>query len=152
MKYKYQEAIFSAVMLVLGLFLLVHTYAGRYQNLLTGDDVLAPMFYPRVVLTGWCLMAAGMTVNALRLPGTLHKAFNVKQVALAMLMMAAMLALLVSFGFLAGAIPFVFCFSLFLGYRRKWRAAAAATAIPLLLYLLFDKGLAMNLPTPIWQF
>lgn len=152
MRYKYQEAIFSALMLAVGLFLLAHTFAGRYQNLLTGDDVLAPMFYPRVVLTGWCLMATGMTINALRLSGTLCKTFNVKQVIFAMLLMAAMLTLLVCFGFMAGAVPFVFCFALFLGYRHKRRAAAAAFAIPLLLYLIFDKVLGVSLPTPLWQF
>lgn len=151
MNYKYQEALFSALMLLIGLFLLAHTYMDRYQNLLTGDDVLAPMFYPRVVLVGWCLMAALMVVNALRLPQTLRKAFNVKQVLLAMLMMAAMLALLVCFGFMAGAIPFVFAFSLYLGHRRKWQAAVASLVIPLLLYVIFDRLLAVSLPTPLWQ-
>lgn len=152
MKYKYQESTFSALMLLVGLFLLAHTFADRYQSLLIEEDVLAPMFYPRMVLSGWCLMALLMAVNALRQAGNEHKAFDFKKVFLAMLLMLGMLGMLVCFGFVVAAVPFIFCFALFLGYRRKWWAGVAALAIPIILYLVFERGLGISMPTPIWQF
>jgi len=152
MKYKYQEATFSCLMLLIGVFLLAHTYSEQYQHLLTGDEILAPMFYPRIVLYGWCAMAAGMMINAMRLPDTVRRAFNLKKVVQALCLMLVMLGVMLCFGFVIAAVPFVFCFSMFLGYRRKWVAATASLVIPALLYVLFDKGLGVILPAPIWQF
>lgn len=153
MQYKYQEALFSLLMLALGIFFLAHTFSEQYQSLLTGDAVLSPMFYPRMILAGWCLLAAAMLVQALRLPGKkAAKAFNGRQVLLALLIMVGMLALLVCFGFLVAAVPFVFCFSLFLGYRNRLFAAIASICVPVLLYIIFDKALGVILPAGIWHF
>lgn len=153
MQYKYQEALFSLLMLALGVFFLAHTFSDQYQSLLTGDAFLSPMFYPRMILAGWCLLAAAMLAQALRLPGKkVARAFNGRQVMLALLIMVAMLALLVCFGFLAAAIPFVFCFSLFLGYRNRLIAAIASVCVPVLLYVLFDKALGVILPAGMWSF
>ncbi|HIU17122.1 MAG TPA: tripartite tricarboxylate transporter TctB family protein [Candidatus Avidesulfovibrio excrementigallinarum] len=152
MSYKYQEVVFSLLMLGVGVFLLAHTFSDQYQTLLSGDGVLSPMFYPRVILAGWCVLSVAMTVQALKLPATLVKAFNVRQVVCALLLMVAMLILLACFGFLVAAIPFVFGFALFLGYKNKLVAAIAAVIIPVLLYVLFDKGLGIILPAGVWHF
>ena len=151
MSYKYQEAFFSLLMLGVGIFLLAHTFSDQYQTLLSGEGVLSPMFYPRAILVGWCVLAAAMTVQALRLPEKVSKAFNAWQVICALLLMVAMLVLLACFGFLVAAIPFVFCFAMFLGYKNKLAAAVAAIIIPVLLSFLFGKVLGIILPTGIWN-
>lgn len=151
MKYKYQEVIFSGAMLAAGLTLLSHTFADQYQNLLTGDDVLSPIFFPRVILTGWCVTAFLMLVNACRLPEKLSKEFKTGHVLVAFGLMLVLLAGILSIGFIAAGIPFVLAFSLFLGYKRKKVAAIAAVIIPLALWLIFEKGLGVLLPSAALQ-
>ena len=152
MSYKVQEILFAVVMLLAGLVLLLHTYSAQYQMLLTGDGEIGPMFYPRIILYGWCVMAAGMVVQAARLQAGIVKAFNVKKVAQAIVLMFALLGLILCFGFIVAAVPFVYCFARFLGYPHRAKAIAAAIIIPVLLWLVFDKGLGVILPAPVWSF
>lgn len=149
--YKYQEFIFSLLMLVAGLVLVAHSYSDAYTQSHSGQGALDPMFYPRLVLWLWCASSLGMAIHALRLSPKIRKSFNAKQVCLALGMMTGMLALMLAFGFMAGAAPFVAMFAIALGYRHKWRLAIASLLIPLFLYVLFEHGLGIMLPTPRWD-
>ncbi len=149
--YKYQELIFSLLMLGAGLVLLAHSYSDTYAHSLTGEGALTPMFYPRLVLWLWCASSLAMAIHSLRLSPKIHKSFNAKQVCLALGMMTGMLALMLAFGFMAGAAPFVATFAISLGYKHKWRLAIASLLIPLFLYILFEHGLGIMLPTPRWD-
>ncbi len=149
--YKYQDFIFSLLMLVAGLALVVHSYSDAYTHSHSGNGALEPMFYPRLVLWLWCASSLVMALRALRLSPKIRKSFNGRQVCLALGMMTGMLALMLAFGFMAGAAPFVASFAILLGYRHKWRLAIASLLIPLFLYVLFEHALGIMLPSPLWD-
>lgn len=151
MRYKYQEATFGGIMLLAGLLLLLHTFSEQYQNLLTGNQHISLMCYPRVILAGWCAMAIGMCWNACKVSDQFHKVFNWKSVLLALGMLGLLVVGINFAGFLLTAGLFFLCFSLFLGYRRKWVAALSAVVVPCTIYFVFDELLGVMLPTPLWQ-
>ncbi len=51
--YKYQEFIFSVLMLVAGLVLVAHSYSEACAHSLIGDGAMTPMFHPPLFYVGY---------------------------------------------------------------------------------------------------
>lgn len=152
MQYKYREALFGAAMLVAGLLLFMHTYADQYQNLLTNNaEHVSPMFYSRVILGGWCLMALGMCVQPLLSQKNISKPFNWRSVFIALGMIGLLVTAISYVGFVIAASLFFFAFAVYLGFKNKLVAALAAVGISYGIFLIFDMVLGVILPVPLFS-
>ena len=152
MQYKYRESLFGAAMLVVGLLLFIHTYADQYQNLLTNNaEHISPMFYSRVIFGGWCLMALGMCVQPLLSCRNISKPFNWRSVFIALAMIGLLVTAISYIGFMVSASLFFFSFAVYLGFKNKLVAAAAAIGISYGIFLIFDKVLGVILPVPVFS-
>lgn len=149
MTYKYQEIIFSVILLLAGLALFAHTFAEEYQTVFVMEGEMSPMLYPRILLGGWSILALIMLVRALKVPPTV-KDFCWSKVFMALGMMFALIVLINLIGFIIPAVLFFLSFALFLGYRRYVITVCFAIAVPVIIFFIFDRGLGIMLPTCPW--
>ena len=136
-----------SALLVIPICVYVFYESGRWPIL---PDMGNPAWIPRGVAL--CLLGAALRLLYLSLKG--RALFLESRLARTdrarVLWVAALTGAYVIFveriGFIAAAVPYMFCFALVLGERRWVRLALFAVVVPVATYLLFDT--ALNVPLP----
>jgi len=110
-----------------------------------------PMFYPRILLVAWTLLALVVTLRGLREPpiGGVNRrvvATVLATIAVTGLYVAGILAA----GFLIASLGFVLALPLVLGYRKPMTLGALVAIFPVSVWWLFDRLFKIILPTSPW--
>jgi len=134
-------------LLLLPICLYVFYESGKWPIL---PDMGNPAWIPRGVAV--CLLVAAILLlvqalqgRSLALPSRLEGADRARVLWVAALT-GAFVIVVERLGFIAAAVPYMFCFALVLGERRWVRLALFAVVVPVATYLLFDT--ALNVPLP----
>jgi putative tricarboxylic transport membrane protein len=134
-------------LLLLPICLYVFYESGKWPIL---PDMGNPAWIPRGVAV--CLLVAALLLlvralqgRSLTMPSRLEGADRARVLWVAALT-GAFVIVVERLGFIAAAVPYMFCFALVLGERRWVRLALFAVVVPVATYLLFDT--ALNVPLP----
>jgi len=143
------HAVFAGFLLLAGAGLLIHSYDARYEGMGVGAAV-TPMFYPRILLWLWVLLAMALVVKPL-----MGKERNVPTQRWPALLgivatAGAGAALMNVIGFLFSSILFCLAASLQMGYRRPLGLVLTGIVFPLATWYLFQKLLMIPLPVSPW--
>jgi hypothetical protein len=140
----------ALLFLAVGGFLLKETYRERTVFFFSPDE-LGPMTYPRYLLWGWVALSALYLI----IP---RKPFDGKQViqSLPILIAAtaaigAYIALFKYCGLFVATFLFLLLFFLILGYRHPAKIISIAGITAVISWLIFEKLLAIPMPTSILQ-
>ncbi|WP_136799785.1 MULTISPECIES: tripartite tricarboxylate transporter TctB family protein [Desulfosediminicola] len=148
---QHKQTALGVVLLVMGSFLLWHTYDAQYA-LGQIDIKYGMMFYPRILLVGWCLLSIGLIVEGiLQSPKReSDEVFNTKTVLAFGGLTAAGILMLDYAGFVLTAIPFFLLTSLLLGWRKPVSLMITGILFPLGTWYVFEGIMRLPLPRSIW--
>lgn len=144
MNYRTQEICFSATLFLVGALLMYHTSQGGYEDM-AQDINVGPMFFPRLVLGGWLICTAAMTVLAV-LRGAEDTCFLWGRVLGALAVLVFFVAALETLGFVLSGVVCFFGLGRIIGYRRPLRLLGIGTVYVFAVQLLFEKVLQCYLP------
>lgn len=143
------DAVYGAVLLVIGALLMVSTFDPRYQGFGIGSD-LAPTFFPRILLGLWLALAAIILVRGLRSTGgDWPRQMTVRCAGVIGVVLACTWAMTVV-GFLFAMIPCFMIVSVLLGYRRPLPILVLGVLVPVLTWFVFTTLIEVLLPTSPW--
>ena len=108
------------------------------------------MFFPRIVLSLWLILAVIMTVNIWISQAGTPKQYNWKSLLKAIGALVLVCLLLQYAGFIPACIIFCFLYPVCLGYRNFRVLLPVSLLYTVLLWFLFNKVLLMSLPEIPW--
>ena len=146
MKYRHQELLFSLFMLSVGCGLMWHAYSPQYA-LMAQDIQTDPMFFPKIILTGWIVCAAAMVVRSFRLDNEPVVPFEWLRCLIAVGVMAVFVFFFDKLGNLPCAAVCFFALGLILGNPHPRRLLVISVAYALFIDLLFRYVLKLYLPS-----
>lgn len=143
------DVVYGTVLFGVGAALFVSTWDPRYEGIGIGSDI-SPMFFPRLLLSLWLMLAAVITVRGLRAGA---EGWPDRQQGRCAGVVVAVLAgtwAMTEVGFLFAMVPCFMVVSLLLGYRRAWPIVVLGVLMPLLTWFVFTELLELFLPTSPW--
>ncbi len=138
---------FSLTMLLIGGGLLAYSYIWGAD--MSVGERFGPMFYPRFILWGWVLFAAGLTVETCRVHGGPMPSVNRRTLLASIASVAACCVLLQYLGFLATCALFCCAYPLLLGYRKVAVTIISAVLFSVATWYVFNNILLIGLPEGI---
>ncbi|MEO1019737.1 MAG: tripartite tricarboxylate transporter TctB family protein [Pseudomonadota bacterium] len=138
---------FGAVLALLGAGFYFHTYSERYVGLGIGAE-FGPMFYPRIILGIWVVIAVAAAIEAALVPspaGATPKRWGTAAVIGGLIVLA--IAAMPYAGFLASMMTFFLIAVPVLGYRKPLPWLLAGIGFPTAIWYLFHEILVIRLPT-----
>lgn len=140
---------FALVLLLLGGALFAHSFAARYAAMGIGSPV-NPVFFPRILLTLWLVLAVVILIEAFRLPPDEHNDTHRWQAPIAMIAVVGLSIWAMRWvGYIGIAGPVAFACGWLLGYRRVVVLFAIAVVAAAVTWWLFDR--ALGIPLPRWR-
>ena len=143
-----KKNLLALIFIAIGVYLLRETYAERVV-FFTSPDELGPMTYPRYLLWGWL----GLSVLYLIVP---RKPFDAEGIKIWLPILTAVIASIAAYIFLfktIGLFISTFCFLLLffyiLNYRDPKRMLVLASATAVIIWVVFEKLLAIPMPGSI---
>lgn len=140
----------SMVLLLIAAVLLYNTYGQQYADL---GGAFSPMFFPRIILWLWVLLALLDLASELitRKETDKPQILRVTVIALATLLFLWSMTRL---GFFLSAVPFTALVLMMLNIRKPLPLLAVSVGVPMVLVALFNHILTLPLPTsPVtWWF
>lgn len=145
-----KKNLLAALFLIIGGFLLNETYTERVVFYMAEDE-LGPMTYPRYLLWGW-LVLSGLYLIIPREP------FNPEDIKAYLPTLLLMVVTIVSYillfkyvGLLLSTLLFLLLFFYILNYRDPKKMVTIAVSTAVIVWLVFEKMLAVPMPTSIMQ-
>ncbi len=139
----------SAFLLAVAILLFSATFSDQFDVPTFGGDI-GPAAVPRAYLLAWMTLAAVALLQALRsTPAKDAKADPRKLLGVAVVTCGTGYAMTV-IGFVFAAVPGLFLFCWFFGYRRPFQLAILSIAGPLLIWALFTYLFELLLPRSPW--
>lgn len=136
-------AAFHALILLVGILLLVHSWSDTYPEFTRDENML----YPRFILTAWiCCAAAALIKTVVRRAADAQPAVNRKAFCIAVVVSAAFLLLLVPLGFWIASTLFFIGYGLALGYSRRGILLVGGIGVTAFFWWLFE--IFLNIPLP----
>lgn len=142
------EAIAGVLLLGIGILLFVHSFDAKYEGMGIGAE-FGPVFYPRVLLVLWILMAGILTIQALRRTWTVPVQ-DWPMIAKVMAVVSVSTLLMEVIGFLLAAILFCTAYTWVTGYRRPVGLILVGLIFPVVVWYLFENVLLITLPANPW--
>ena len=146
MKYRHQELLFGLFMLTVGCALMWHAYSPQYA-LMAQDIQTDPMFFPKIILTGWIICAAAIVVRAFRLSNEQVIQFEWLRCLIAVGIMAGFVYFFDKLGNLPCAAVCFFALGRILGNPHPRRLLVISIGYALFIDLLFRYVLKLYLPS-----
>lgn len=140
----------GGVLLATSIFFWIETFDEAYDVSAVSAG-RGPMFYPRILLAAWTLLALVVTLRGLREPpiGPVRWRPSLT-VAGAMAVTALYVVGILHAGFLIATAALAFVLPLVLGYRNLIVLILFASLFPVVTWWLFDKVFKIILPTSPW--
>lgn len=138
--------------MVVGTALFAHTFSERYSGTGIGD-AYGPLFYPRLLLVAWIVLAGIAFVQA-AISQMAASSFAFRwPVGFAMISACALfVGSIFALGFLIASCVFFAATALILGYRNFIVIAVVSLLVPLAIWYLFHVLIEIRLPTSPWFF
>lgn len=138
-----ERAIVALVLLVIGAGLLSTTFGRQYADL---GGAFSPMFFPRIVLGAWVLLAlANLVAEMVRDAGP--KPIELVRVVILAIASVIFLVAMTRLGFFLSAVAFSSFALVLLGLRKPLSILVVAVGVPGALVALFNHALTLPLPT-----
>ena len=145
MSYRHQEILFGLFLFAIGCGLMSHAFSPQYA-MMAQDIQTDPMFFPKIILSGWIFCSAAMVIRAFRRTSKEKMPFEWLRCAAAVLVMSAF----VFFFDMVGNFPCaIFCFfflGLILGNPHPRRLLLISILYAGFIDVLFRYGLSLYLP------
>lgn len=147
--HKIQESI---LILFLGTALAVYSLYSFHTAAVQTSWIMSPYLFPLLLAVFTILIALSLLLEGIHECGaaagkeTAPGAFQLKSVAVVMLLCVVYAALLPYLNFVIATMLFLAAFIWYLGERRIWLVALISIVMPVLLYLIFAVGLSVRLP------
>lgn len=142
------EAIAGMLLLGIGVLLFVHSFDEKYAGMGIGAE-FGPVFYPRVLLVLWILLAGILTVQTLWRTRAIA-AQDWLMIVRVMVIVSASTLLMEVIGFLLSAILFCIAYPWVTGYRRPVGLILVGLIFPVVVWYLFENVLMIRLPANPW--
>ncbi|MDR1536255.1 MAG: tripartite tricarboxylate transporter TctB family protein [Planctomycetota bacterium] len=142
---KLLRAIFSAVVLAMGVFLLAYAY--RVDQGAIGGSNFSPMFYPKIILWCWVTLTSVMLAqSAYFLKDQPEIALNWFPLLAGVILIGLVCGLLQSIGFVPVCLGFMLFYPACLGYRRKLVLVVVGVLFTIGCWYVFNNILGISLP------
>ena len=141
---KMGAVIFSGMMLCIGCLLLLYTFTVPH----TAASLISNygnMFYPRIILTVWCICATMLLIQSMLFGVTLIKV-NWRLVSISVCLVVMCGILLGTIGFLPACVIFCVAYPFFLGYKNLRILLPVSCIYAVALWFIFNKVLFIILP------
>ncbi|WP_439155126.1 tripartite tricarboxylate transporter TctB family protein [Yoonia sp.] len=138
-----ERRVTSLVLLLIAAALLSNTYGQQYADL---GGAFSPMFFPRIILWLWVLLATLDLVSEF-IKRTDTKRPEVLRVVIIAVSTVVFLWSMTRFGFFLSAVPFTALVLITLNARRPLPLMAVSVGVPMALVVLFNHLLTLPLPT-----
>ena len=138
-----ERSVAALVMLMVALGLLSQTFGQSYADL---GGAFSPMFFPRIILTLWAVLAA-LDLAAEIMARREMAAPRLARVTVIALASLAFLYAMTRLGFFLSAVPFSLVALVTLGLRSPLPVLAVSVGVPGALVALFNHVLTLPLPT-----
>lgn len=138
---------FSLFMFLVGSFLLTYSYIWGAD--MSVGERFGPMFYPRIILWIWVLLAAGLTVEYCISHSGALPALNKRSLFASILSVSVCCLVFDALGFLATCVLFCCAYPLLLGYKRVAVAVVSAVLFSVVTWYVFNNMLLIVLPEGI---
>jgi putative tricarboxylic transport membrane protein len=140
---------FSAFMFCVGVFLLAHSYMDSAENIAAGSS-FGPLFFPRVLLWIWVVLAAGMIIEAALLKNPASPKVNRSGLIAALALTGAAYPLMPVIGFLPTSMAFMLFYPAALGYRKIKVLVPLSILFSVAVWYIFNDILLISLPNMPW--
>jgi hypothetical protein len=142
-------ALIAAIFLVAGAAMWWETFRETY-HLSRAGNAMGPAFFPRLALTGICLLAIAAIVDGWRRAAPTVRIERASQVAGAIAATTLYCVGILWIGFLLATIAFVLLLPPLLGYRRWPVLAPVAIGYAIIVWYVFQNVLLIILPASPW--
>jgi uncharacterized membrane protein len=144
-----KKNLLALIFIAIGVILLKETYAERVVFYISADE-LGPMTYPRYLLWGWI----GLSVAYLLFP---QKPFDASEIKSCLPILAVAITTIIVYMFLfkyaglfVSTLLFLLLFFYILDYRDPKRMILISMSCSAIVWIVFEKLLAVPMPTGIW--
>jgi putative tricarboxylic transport membrane protein len=146
------DLLIGMVLLALALFLLWESTEPRYAVRVPGHE-FGPMFYPRLILGIWLVIAVAITVRGALLMSSDEsvQALEWGQLASVIVITGVYMWVVTLLGFVLSSALYIFVVLTLLGFRRPIIVAALSIGFPLVTWSVFQFLLRIPLPTSPWS-
>ncbi len=141
------RGLISALAVLTGGALMLSTFQARYADTGLGA-AYGTMYYPRLVLGAWILLAVLSLVSDWTAPGAQPESRRWGGVLLLLACEIFALGIMKTIGFVPAASLVFVATVLIMGYRNAWVWVPCAALFPLGLAFVFDRLLGVVLPGP----
>lgn len=138
---------FFLILALAGILLLWHSFDPSYES--SAGSASAMMFFPRVVLALWILLALAGAVEAFR-KGMEAEKWALGRLAAFMAIVVAYVALIPQLGFLIASVPCAFLSLAVFGFRNPVLLPLASVVLPVSVWALFTYVIQIGLPASPW--
>ncbi len=142
--------LFSGFMFLLAAMLFVYSFL-HAPSADTHGSSYGMMFYPRIILSLWGVLAAILFVNTAKAHAVSLKQTDWRSLGSSIAMVALACILLEYAGFLPACIIFCFFYPFALGYKRVAVLLPVSLLYAVALWFLFNKVLLILLPEIPWS-
>ncbi len=144
------DVIYGAVMFAVGALLFWASTDPRYVAMPGMGAGSNPMFFPRILLALWMLLALLIAARGLLARGEPVPRQRWAQVGLVLALVAGYTWLITAVGFLLASVLLCLALMLALGYRRLVVVGAVTVLLPTVIWYVFEFVLKIPLPTSPW--
>ena len=137
-------------MLCAGACLLAYSYGGSAKNLAAGAS-FGPLFFPRILLWIWVVLAAGMVLEAAFLKKTAGQKQNRIGLVASLVITGAAYLLMPVVGFLPTGIAFMLVYPAALGNRKIRVLVPLSIVFSASVWYIFNDILLIALPDVPWS-
>lgn len=137
------------IALLAGGFLFLHTFDSRYVGLGIGAK-FGPVFYPRILLGLWILVAGLILAAEIRKPDVQLPPLNWPALIRVLAVMGLAVWSIQAIGFLLASIFFSSSYAWIMGHRRPIPIVLVGVMFPIGAWYLFHHILMIRLPVNIW--